>query len=64
VRIVKFAFIFVILILGWLIGWSNSAETTLSVLDFQSPSFPLFVWLFLSLFIGFILGLLSGRFLR
>lgn len=63
-RIVKIIILFVVLVLGWLIGWSNNADTTLSLLNFQTPDFPLFVWLFLSVFIGFVLGLLSSRLFR
>ncbi|MBU2862764.1 LapA family protein [Reinekea forsetii] len=63
-RLVKILLVLVLLVLGWIVGWSNNADTTLAFLDAQTPSFPLFVWLFLSIFVGFIIGLLASRLFR
>lgn len=56
----KWIVLIAIIILGWLIGWANNQSIALSLLVYKTPSLPVFVWLFLAVLLGFVLGLLSS----
>lgn len=63
-RIIRFVFVILILVLGWLIGWNNNTPVNFSFLVWQLPEMPVFIFYFLFLLGGVVLGLLLGRFAR
>lgn len=53
-----------IVVLGWLIGWANHQSISLSLLVYQTPALPIFVWLFLAVLLGFLMGLLASMLIK
>lgn len=60
IRLLKGLLVLAILVLGWLVSWSNPFELSFAFASFQSPQLPVFVFYFLFLFVGLLLGLFLG----
>ncbi|WP_187265398.1 LapA family protein [Reinekea thalattae] len=63
-RLTKWLLFVGVLVLGWLLGWSNSNLIQLQFLFWRSPEIPIYLVLLMTFFIGLILGVLLGYFSR
>ncbi|TCS39979.1 DUF1049 domain-containing protein [Reinekea marinisedimentorum] len=63
-RILKWIFIVVLLVVGWLVGWSNSTIVNFQFLSWTSPDIPAYIVYLTFLALGLLLGIILGRFVR
>lgn len=59
-RVLYLPLLLIVLLLGVLIGLDNSQPVELSLLNWQSPRLPVFIWLLLALVLGVLLGMLAS----